>query len=69
MGATEGTKLDEDYTAMERVNTTSSYVSLLLLIDLFCYTCSPQKTDGLVDLIDDLLNRTKEYLQPNPSKP
>jgi hypothetical protein len=26
-----------------------------------------QKTDGVIELVDDLLNRTKEYLQPNPA--
>lgn len=27
-----------------------------------------QKTEGVIELVDDLLNRTKEYLQPNPGE-
>lgn len=26
-----------------------------------------KKTDGVIELVDELLNKTKEYLQPNPA--
>jgi len=43
LGATEGTKLTEEYTEMEK------------------------KTDALVELMNELVSRTQEYLQPNPA--
>ncbi|KAI1301658.1 Endophilin-A [Halotydeus destructor] len=43
MGATEGTRLVDEYSEMEK------------------------KTDGLVELVSELLNKTQEYLQPNPA--
>lgn len=42
IGGVEGTKLNEEYTEMER------------------------KTDLTTELIDELIAKTKEYLQPNP---
>ncbi|KAG9508576.1 Endophilin-A [Fragariocoptes setiger] len=43
IGGVEGTKLNEEYTEMER------------------------KTDLTVELVDELISKTKEYLQPNPA--
>lgn len=61
MGATEGTKLTSEYTEMEQV---SEPCGCRDSDPTGC--CCPQKTEAVIDLVDDLINRTKEYLQPNP---
>lgn len=34
----------------------------------FFFPLPPQKTDVTNELVDDLINKTKEYLQPNPGE-
>lgn len=74
MGATEGTKLTEDYNDMEKVwwlidccLSWSHYTWISITKQTVSLSFLTQKTDGLIELIDELLDRTKEYLQPNPA--
>lgn len=60
IGGVEGTKFTEEYTVMERV------IQLIFWRNRLLIRFYLQKTDLTNELVDDLLNKTKEYLQPNP---
>nr|VZI39859.1 unnamed protein product [Spirometra erinaceieuropaei] len=53
IGGAEGTKLDEEYVNCEKV------------CDGVYYFC--QQIDIMAKLIEEIINRTHEYLQPNPA--
>ena len=46
-----------------------SHASIIMskMHDVHWHFSFQQKTDGLIELVDELLDRTKEYLQPNPA--
>lgn len=70
MGA-EGTKLDEDFVKMEKVNQFESPLKVgidggLTLTDPLCALLLFQSVEVINTLLTELLSRTTEFLQPNP---
>lgn len=82
VGGAEGTKLDEDFKELERVlyNYMMTSINCVLIRNIFlnsvyalsvdinkCLSLYHQKADITSKTVVDVINKTSEYLQPNPA--
>lgn len=73
IGGAKGTELDDDFVALEKVILCNLFVyskpfendtNFYKIIS--CLGCNLQKADVMDKLVDELMARTHEVLQPNP---